>query len=276
MMLPKRAEMTALQSYFADKTIVITGAASGIGQDLALLFASYGARLALSDLRPEPLDAVGSACKEAGAEVLVVAADVSDAAAMEGIAAQVFHRWEQADLVIANAGMGGLNPADAFDTEIHHRTVAVNALGLANTVAPFIPDMVARRSGHLACVASLAAFRGLPNAASYSSTKAYQSTFMESLRVDLRKHGVAVTCLYPGFVRTPMTDHDAFDMPFMVPVRQASLLMARALMRRRARYLFPWQMRWLTLLNRMLPCWLFDRLVPRLSGQPKQLKARTF
>ena len=268
--------MTSLQDHFTAKTIVITGAASGIGQDLALLFASYGARLALSDLRPDPLEVVAAACREAGAEVLVSAADVSDAAAMDGIAAQVLDRWGHADLVIANAGMGGLNPADAFDPEIHRRTVAVNALGLANTVAPFIPGMVARRSGHLACVASLAAFRGLPNAASYSSTKAYQSTFMESLRVDLRKHGVAVTCLYPGFVSTPMTDHDAFDMPFMVPVRKASLLMARALMRRKARYLFPWQMRWLTLLNRLLPCWLFDRLVPRLSSQPRQLKARTF
>ena len=268
--------MATLQLHYKDKRIVITGAASGIGQDLALLFASLGARLALSDLRPEPLEAVGEACREAGAEVLVRAADVSDAAAMEAVAGEVLGSWERADLVIANAGMGGLNPADAFDPEIHRRTVAVNCHGLANTLAPFIPGMVARGAGHLACVASLAAFRGLPNAASYSSTKSYQATFMESLRVDLRKHGVAVTCLYPGFVRTPMTDHDAFDMPFMVPVRKASLLMARALMRRKARYLFPWQMRWLTVLNRLLPCWLYDRLVPRLSGQPKQLKARTF
>ncbi len=268
--------MTTLKRHFSGKTIVITGAASGIGQDLAQLFASYGANLAISDLRLEPLEEVAASCSESGAEVLARAADVSDAAAMKELAAEVLDRWGHADLVIANAGMGGLNPADAFDPEIHRRTLEVNGMGLANTVAPFIPGMVERRSGHLACVASLAAFRGLPNAASYSSTKAYQSTFMESLRVDLRKHGVAVTCLYPGFVRTPMTDHDAFDMPFMVPVREASLLMARALMRRRARYLFPWQMRWLTLLNRLLPCWLFDRLVPALSGQPKQLKARTF
>jgi len=73
-----------------------------------------------------------------------------------------------------------------------------------------------------------------------------------------------------------MADHDEFDMPFMLPVRTASLLMARALSRRRARYLFPWQMRWLTYLNRLLPCWLYDRLVPALSGQNRQLRAKSF
>ncbi len=180
--------------------------------------------------------------------------DVSDRQRMAEMAARVLDRWGHADIVIGNAGIGSLNPGDSFDLEIHARSIDVNLHGLANTVGPYIPSMVERRSGHLAAVSSLAAFRGLPSSASYSSTKAAQGKFMESLRVDLRKHGIAVTCLHPGFVETPMSEHGEFPLPFLMPVGKAALLMARALQRRRPIYLFPWQMRWLTYLNRLLPC----------------------
>lgn len=262
--------------FWRDKVVVITGASSGIGRDLALLVASRGARVALVARRRELLAEVEEGCVAAGGQAMALAADVTDAAAMVAVRDQVFRRWEFADVVVANAGLGGLNPGDGFSLELHRRFLDVNCMGLANTLVPFIPSMIERRRGHLVGVSSLAAFRGLPAAASYSSTKAQQAVFLESLRVDLRKHGIAVTSIHPGFVDTPMTQHDEFRMPFRIPVRRSSILVARAIERRRRVYMYPWPMRILTAVNRALPGWLYDRLMPRLSGQAEKVVAKTF
>ena len=195
--------MAPVERYFDGKVTVITGAASGIGKDMAELLASWGAKLALTDLQAAPLEQTAEACRQAGAEVLAVAADVSDRDAMAAMAADVLSRWGRGDIVIANAGMGGLNPGYDFDPELHDRFVAVNVNGLAYTLAPYIPGMVERGAGHLAVVASLAGFRGLPGAASYSSTKAAQATFMESLRVDLRPRALRSPPCTPASSRPP-------------------------------------------------------------------------
>ncbi len=256
-----------MKAWFRDKTVLLTGASSGMGWDLALLLASYGSRLVLVARRAEKLEALAEACQALGAEVLVCAGDVSDRERMAAVAAQALERFGFVDIAIANAGVGGLNPADRFDLVIHEKTHAINVIGTANTLAPFIRPMIEAGRGQLVGISSLAAFRGLPKAGSYSSSKAAQARMLESWRVDLRPHGVSVSCIHPGFIVSPMTDHEDFDMPFMVPVRRSSILIARAIARRRSVYLYPWPMRLLTIVNRLLPNWLFDRLIPRLSGQ---------
>lgn len=265
-----------MERFYKDKRIVITGASSGIGRDLALLFASYGAHIAIVARRKDALETLRDECARHGVDVLVFGADVADERAMLAMRDAALAAWPHVDIVIGNAGVGGLNPGTDFSLEVHRKVVETNCLGLANTLVPFIPSMLARRSGHLVGVSSLAAFRGLPNAASYSSTKAQQRIFLESLRVDLRPHGIAVSSIHPGFIETPMTDHDEFRMPFMVPVRKSSLLIARAIRCRKAAYLYPWPMRLLVTLNRMLPTCLYDRIVPRVSGQKSKVVARIF
>jgi short-subunit dehydrogenase len=256
-----------MKAWFQGKTVLLTGASSGMGWDLALLLASYGAKLVLVARRAAKLEALAAECQALGAEVLVCSGDVSDRERMASVAAEAQDRFGFVDIAIANAGVGGLNPAPRFDLAIHEKTHAINVIGTANTLAPFIRPMVAAGRGQLIGISSLAAFRGLPNAASYASSKAAQARMLESWRVDLRPHGVAVSCIHPGFIVSPMTEHDQFQMPFMVPVRKSSILIARAIAKRRAVYLYPWPMRLLTLVNRLLPNWLFDRLMPKLSGQ---------
>jgi short-subunit dehydrogenase len=252
---------------FDGRVVVVTGASSGIGADLAVYLSGLGARPVLVARRADLLQAVAKACEDAGAKPLVLPADVASRGDMEHVRDTVVSTCGGADIVIANAGVGGLNPAHKFDLDIHRRTVEVNVLGMANTLVPFIPHMIQRGSGHLVGISSLAAFRGLPAAASYSSTKAAQGIFLESLRVDLKPRGIAVTSIHPGFVVSPMTDHHDFAMPFRIPVRESSRLIARAIARRKPVYLYPWQMRLLTWFNRKLPPFLFDWLMPRVSGQ---------
>jgi short-subunit dehydrogenase len=270
------ASEVEMKHFYQGKTIVITGASSGIGKDLAVLLSSYGSRLALIARRRAMLEEVRAECEQQGGEAVVFEGDVTSDATMTAMRDAVLARWGFADIVVANAGVGGLNPGTSFSLEVNRRFVEVNLIGLANTLVPFIPSMLERRQGQLVGISSLAAFRGLPKAASYSSTKAAQATFCESLRVDLRPHGIAVTCIHPGFIETPMTDHHDFRMPFMVPVRKSSLLVARAIMKRRRVYLYPWPMRILTWFNRHLPRFLYDRLMPRLSGQRDDVTAKTF
>ncbi len=260
--------------FYAGKTLVITGASSGIGQDFAEYIAPAGVKLALVARRAERLQELAQRCQDLGSRALIIPGDVSSLPDMEKVRDAVVGEFGLPDIVIGNAGVGGLNPGWCFDLEIHRRTVDINIMGLAYSLIPFVPAMVERGSGQLVGVSSLAAFRGLPCAGSYSTTKAAQATFLESLRVDLRPRGISVSSIHPGFVRTPMTDHEDFDMPFKIPVRKSSELIARAIRRRRSVYLYPWQMRVLTWFNRNLPNWLYDRMLPKLSGQRSDVRPK--
>lgn len=259
-----------MQKYFQDKTVVVTGAAAGIGRALTLALADFGAHVVAIDRDAKALDELGQNCPQR------YVADVSDSSRMQEVAAQILEANPQVDLLIANAGVGGLNPGYDFSLEVSAKTIAVNVNGLANTIAPFIPAMIARRSGQIVGVSSLASFRGLPNAASYSSTKAAQRVMLESLRVDLRPYQISVACICPGFVQSAMTDHDEFPMPFMVPVTKAAQVMLRAIAKKRALYMFPWPMRWLTYFNRLLPTFIYDRLLPLLSKSTSPKHPRVF
>lgn len=264
----------ALADRFKGKTAVITGASSGIGRDLALLWAEWGCNVALVARRKEMLEEVAAECRSKGVKALVLKGDVTDAKAMESVRDQVVGELGPVDIVVANAGVGGLNPARYFDLEIHRKTIEINCIGLANTLVPFIPGMVERKTGVLVGVSSLSAFRGLPKAATYSSSKAMQGVFMESLRVDLRPHGVHAMAIHPGFIRTPMTDHKDFTMPFMVPVRKSSLLISKAIARRKRVYLYPWPMKILTWFNKWMPRCLYDVLLPKMTGQSDDIRPK--
>lgn len=265
-----------MKDFYKNKVVVISGASSGMGRDLAVLLASWGAKVAVTARRQSLLDELRAECESVGAETLAIVGDVADEASMNQLRDAVLDKWGQADVVVANAGVGGLNPGDNFSLEIHRKVIEINAIGLANTLIPFVPSMMERRQGHLVGISSLAAFRGLPNAASYSSSKAAQMVFLESLRVDLRKHNIAVTCIHPGFIESPMTDHDEFRMPFKMRTRESSMLIAKAIMDRKASYLYPWPMRLVTAVNKRLPRFLYDTLVPRLSGQKGKITPRIF
>ncbi len=264
-----------MQAYFYGKKILITGASSGIGENLALSLAPLKTYLALLGRNDEKLKDLQEKCKALGAQASIYAVDVADRKSMQEMASDLLQKWGGVDIVIANAGLGGLNPGDQFDLDIHDQFVAVNFQGTVNTLMPFIPSMIEKRAGQLIAISSMACFRGLPAAASYSSTKAAQRIFMESLRVDLRKHGIAVGSIHPGFVESAMTRHNEFQMPFKVSVKKSSQHIIKAIAGKKAIYLYPFPMKLLTFLNIHMPTWLYDRILPFLSGQ-KASKAQIF
>src|SRR5687767_6174190 len=243
-----------------EKVVIVTGASSGIGRALALELGRRGARLGLTARRAEELLKVADEVERAGGEALALPADVRDAEAMLKAAERVRERWGRVDVLVANAGMSSTTAGTKLNAGEVGDVISINVLGVVNSVAAVLPDMLERGSGHLVAISSLASYRGMPKSGAYSASKAAVSTFFESLRVDLRKSGVDVTVIHPGFIRTPMTANRKKKLPFLLEVDDAARRIVRAVERRARTYAFPWQLASLVRVIKHMPGRLYDRL----------------
>jgi NAD(P)-dependent dehydrogenase (short-subunit alcohol dehydrogenase family) len=162
--------------------------------------------------------------------------------------------------LIANAGGGSKTDAQGFRAGDVEAILRLNVVGAANCIEAVLPGMLARGRGHIVVTSSLAAWRGLPGAAAYSAAKAALTAMMESLRIDLAPHGIDVTVLAPGFVRTRP---DQKRKPFQVDLEPATARMARAIRARRKAYAFPLPLVLALGFSRLLPAPLYDRLLSR-------------
>src|SRR5919107_776305 len=242
------------------RVVLITGASSGIGRGLAVELGRRGARLGLTARRAEEWARVADEVSRAGGQALALPADVRRAEEIDGAAVRVREKWGRVDVLIANAGMSTTTAATRLDAAEAGDVITVNVIGVVNSVAAVLPDMLKRGDGHLVAISSLASYRGMPKSGAYSASKAAVSTFFESLRVDLRKSGVDVTVIHPGFIRTPMTAGRKKKLPFLLEVDDAACRIIRAVERRARTYAFPWQLASLVRVIRHIPGRLYDRL----------------
>ena len=244
-------------------SILITGASSGIGAALALAYADNGVRLLLTGRDAARLAEIESACSARGAQVETATIDVTDRAAMAALLSAADAR-APFDLVIANAGIAG-STESGFEPEAQLRAITdVNVIGVINTVAPLLPRLIERRRGQIVLVSSLAGFRGMAGAPAYCASKAWDRVYGESLRVELAPHGIGVSVICPGFVRSRMTAPNRFPMPFLMDAALAARIIQRGIAANRCRIAFPWPMTAAVWLLNMLPARLSDLLLIRL------------
>jgi short-subunit dehydrogenase len=251
--------------------VFITGASSGIGAALAREYAAQGASLGLVARRCEVLAALAAQLPNPERHS-IYALDVTDHAALAAAAAQFIASHGGADIVIACAGVSGgtltQNPEDqkAFDT-----ILATNVNATVATFAPFIASMKAQ-SGvrRLVGIGSVAGIRGLPGAGAYSASKAAVLCYCESLRVELRRDRIAVVTIAPGYIDTPMTQSNAYPMPFLMPVERFAKAAVRAIARGDSYRVIPWQMGVVAKLMRLLPNPLFDRIFAGRGRKPRR------
>ena len=247
------------------RSILITGASSGIGAALALEYAAPGIRLALGGRDDARLRAVAADCRTRGAAVEATTVDVTDRTAMRDWIAAA-DAAAPLDLVVANAGIsGGTGGLRHGEPEAQARAIFdTNLGGVLNTVHPAIDAMRPRRHGQIAVVASLAGFRGMPGAPAYSASKAAARTYGEALRGVLRPHGIAVSVVCPGFVRSRMTAANRYSMPFLMDAEKAARIIRRGLAADKGRIAFPWPTYAVSWLFGALPPALVDPLLRKL------------
>lgn len=244
------------------RTALITGASTGIGAELARQLAASGTRVALVARSADKLEALVA---ELGGEAraLALPGDVSEPAEAERLVHEAERRLDGIELLIANAGTGYNVKGPKMEVEHITKVLQLNVMGACATIAAGVQGMVARGSGHLVGISSVAANRGLPTSAAYCASKAALSVFLESLSVDLARTGVKVTDIRPGFVDTPLTKKNKFDMPFLMGPDRAAGLILRAIERERPVYTFPWQMAAAAWLLRRIPGPLYRGLAGR-------------
>jgi short-subunit dehydrogenase len=220
-------------------------------------------RLLLTGRDTVRLATVEQACRARGAQVETATIDITDRAAMAALLTAADAR-APFDLVIANAGIAG-STESGFEPEAQLRAITeINVTGVINTVAPLLPRLIARQRGQVALVSSLAGFRGMAGAPAYCASKAWDRVYGESLRIELAPHGIGVSVICPGFVRSRMTAPNRFPMPFLMDAARAARIIQRGLAANRGRIAFPWPMAAAVWLLNALPARLSDRLLMRL------------
>jgi short-subunit dehydrogenase len=251
--------------YFRDKVVMITGASSGIGRGLALELSLRGARLGLVARRAALLNEIVGEIVANGGKGIALAADVQDATALRGVADRLRTEFGRIDVLIANAGIGLSEDAAEMQSAQFARVFNVNVIGAANSMVAVVQEMVAQGSGQIAVISSLAAYRGLPKSAAYCASKAALSAFFESVRLDLKGKGIAVTIIHPGFIKTPLTEGRHADMPFLMELQDAVQLIVGAIERRKKSYAFPWQLASIVRLGMIMPNFMYDWIAVRNS-----------
>jgi short-subunit dehydrogenase len=249
------------------KNIVITGASSGLGAALALEYATSGVTLGLLGRNADRLESVAAQCRTKGANVVAGIIDVTDNAAI-GIWLKEFDRNHAIDLCIANAGISAGTGGNGESLEQIHRIFDINITGVINTLHAVASEMTMRGYGQLAIVSSLAGFRGSPTAPAYSASKAAVRIYGQALQGSLAPHGVSVSVICPGFIKTPMTEVNPFPMPFIMAGDKAARIIKEGLARRKTLIAFPLPMLLLAKLQNFLPNAWVNRLYRSVPAKP--------
>ena len=262
--------MEGNESLFGEQaSILITGASSGIGAAIARRCAAYGGRIALVARREGKLEEVGEQVKRLGGQPLVLKADVTDFDAVTRAYLTAVKRNGPIRTAFLNAGGGEAEPIEAFSAHTVQSVFQLNVMGVAHWVHHLLPDMLQRNRGTIVAISSLAGTRGLPQSAIYSASKAALSVLIEALRLEAASKGVQLTTVEPGFVRTAMTDHERYPMPFMMEPAEAAERICDGVAEGKAVIRFPWPMTLATRALALLPTKPYELLARYLLQRMK-------
>jgi len=241
-------------------SVLITGASSGIGEALAMIYADKARNLAINGRDAKRLKMVEVACKHKQASINCRTVNVVDQKGMK--------QWIETiddvaplDLVIANAGISAGSGSSGETDQQAREIFSINFEGMLNTIHPAIDRMRQRGTGQIAIMSSLAGFRGLPGAPAYSASKAAARTYGQALRGALKKHKINVSVVCPGFVQTRMTEKNKFPMPLLMDAERAASIIFRGLQCNKPMIAFPMASHFLSWLVGILPNRLTDPLI---------------
>tara|TARA_B100000029_G_C17499747_1_gene932253 strand:+ start:215 stop:976 length:762 start_codon:yes stop_codon:yes gene_type:complete len=199
------------------KTIWITGGSSGIGASTAKKFAENKWRVIISSRNLEKLNKVKESIKNLtnNNEVYSIKCDISKLIEVEDVINNIEKNVAKIDLALLNAAAYSPNKKQIFDIENFKLLTKVNLMGTINCINSLLKHMEKRKKGHIAIVSSPVGYRGLPTAAAYGMSKAGLINLAESLYFDLKKYGIKINLINPGFIESESTKLNSFPMPFI-------------------------------------------------------------
>ncbi|AUJ62864.1 short-chain dehydrogenase [Aestuarium zhoushanense] len=238
---------------WAGKTYWLIGASEGLGRALAEIMSDAGADLILSARSEERLQDVSVGLSR---PARIVPVDVYDTENVRAAAASI----GPVDGVVFLAGVYWPMAATEWNADDAETMVDVNLMGAMRVLGATVPDMVQRNEGHIVLTGSLSGFRGLPGAIGYSASKAGIISLAETMKSDLKRTGVEVQVVNPGFIRTRLTDKNTFNMPFIMSPEDAALVMFDHMNSRKFKRSFPTLFSWFFRASQLMPDWLYFRI----------------
>lgn len=245
------------------KTILITGATSGIGFTLAKNYLAQGNRVIITGRSEEKLEHAKNQLGEYSDLLEVNLIDVRDEQKMKECLVELDDKYK-IDMIIANAGVSAGVSGKANFSEIGKEIFDINVYGVFNTVHPLIERMKERKSGHIVLICSMSAFFGLTSAVFYASSKAAIKSYGEGLRILMSDFGVDVTTVFPGFVESNITRSNKFKMMFLMDTQSAVDIIIKGLNAKKGYILFPKRMRALVYMISILPFSIREKILKRL------------
>lgn len=245
------------------RRVWIIGASSGIGFATAQLLLQRGAELAVSARSETGLQKLTADTPS----VSLLPLDITDASSVSRAALTLLSQWDRIDLVLIVAGTYSAMRADTFDLNEARRIIDTNLNGPLNVLAATLPVLLRQRSGGIGIVGSLAGYSGLPKAMAYGPGKAALINLCETLYLDLKKFGVAVYLISPGFVATPLTAANDFKMPALIDAEQAAREIVGGIERGDFDIHFPRRFSRVLKLLRILPYRMYFAIVRRIADR---------
>tara|TARA_Y100001936_G_scaffold252786_1_gene314103 strand:+ start:3969 stop:4727 length:759 start_codon:yes stop_codon:yes gene_type:complete len=247
--------------------VIITGASSGLGKALAKHYASLGATLGLIARNKVALE---NLTKELDTITILYNIDVRDIQSMQLAANDFIQCYGCPDIVIANAGIShGTLTEHAEDSKIFESILSTNVTGVVNSFQPFITVMRSQNKGSLVGISSVASYRGLPGGGAYSASKAAVNLYLESLRVEMYGSGISVITICPGYIVTPMTEKNPFQMPFIMTAAIAAKKIGNIINQKKQFAIIPWQMAVVARILKLLPNFIYDRIFSIMPRKPR-------
>lgn len=246
-----------------DKVILITGASSGIGFELAKVLAKEKCKLALLNRRVNITNNLAEELSKLNLDVLSIKCDVTNKEEVQSAVDQIVNHFGKIDIAILNSGTSGRSSIEKFALENAKEIFDVNVWGVFNCVKAILPVLKRQDSGIIVGVSSLAEKRGFPKSGIYCASKAAVSILLESLRVELKKSNIKVLTVKPGFIKTPMIDKNNFKMPFLIDVHKAADIIVKGIKKEKRIIQFPFPTVFFSSLLRILPDYIFELIASR-------------